>query len=166
VTEAAEIDLWRFLCQMDLTATIEASTRRPREPLPWYLEDARAARVIQQNDFLWVRALDVARLLGERRYERDGALTLEVRDQLGGSPGPAAGRYRLDVRDGDATCARTDAAPDLTIEVAALGAAILGGTNVRDAARAGGAEEHREGALALADGLLRTADPPWCATWF
>jgi predicted acetyltransferase len=166
VTLEAEIDLWRFLAEMDLTAMIQADTRREHEPLPWYLDEARAARSSKVNEFLWLRPLDVARLLGERRYERDGALVLEVADVLDGKAGPAAGRYRLEVRDGSAICARTDAAPDLAVEARALGAAILGGTRLVDASRVSGAEEHRAGALALADGLLWTADPPWCATWF
>ena len=87
-------------------------------------------------------------------------------DVVDGRPGPAAGRYRLEVRDGEATCERTDAAPDLTLEARQLGAASLGGTRLVDATRAGGATEHRAGALREADLLFRTADPPWCATWF
>jgi predicted acetyltransferase len=166
VTVAAEIDLWRFLAQMDLTATIRADTRREHEPLPWYLLDGRAARASGRTEFLWVRVLDVERMLGERRYERDADLVLEVTDRVGSGDGPAAGRYRLMVGDGSATCARTDAEPDLTIDVRPLGAAILGGTRLVDASRAGGATEHRPGALAAADALFRTADPPWCSTWF
>lgn len=166
VTLAAEIDLWRYLAQMDLTATVQAPTRRIREPLPWFLTDARAARVSDVNDFLWLRPLDVPRLLGERRYERDGALTIAVDDIVDGRPGPAAGTYRLEAKGGSATCARTDARPDLTLDPRPLGAAVLGGTRLLDATRAGGAVEHRAGALVEADGLFLTADPPWCATWF
>jgi predicted acetyltransferase len=163
---AAELEVWRHLLQMDLTATIRAEARREHEPLTWLLGDARAARVTNLTDFLWVRPIDVERLLGERRYERDGMLVLEIEDVLGGARGPAAGRYRLEARDGAATCRRTDEEPDLTLDVRHLGAAALGGTRLVDATRAGGATEHRGGALALADGLFRTADAPWCSTWF
>jgi predicted acetyltransferase len=166
LTEVAELDLWRHLAQMDITASIRADTRREREPVQWYLADARAARRQVLSDFLWVRPLDVPRLLGERSYERDGELTLEVTDRVDGSPGPAAGTYRLEVHAGAATCRTTDAAPELTLDARALGAAILGGTRLIDACRAGGATEHRAGALAEADALLRTADPPWCSSWF
>jgi predicted acetyltransferase len=166
MTPEAELDLWRFLVAMDLTATIRADTRREREPLQWHLSDGRAARVTGLSDFLWVRILDVERALGERRYDRDGSIVLEVRDELNGSPGPAAGTYTLGVRDGAGTCRRTDAKPDLTIDVRALGAALLGGTNLRDVTRAEGASEHRPGALTEADALLRTADAPWCSSWF
>ena len=166
LTEAAELDLWRFLTQMDITASIRADTRREREPMRWYLADGRAARAVGPVDFLWLRPLDVARLLGERRYELDGSLIVEVVDVVDRKPGPAAGTYRLEVRGGVAECRRTDAAPELRLEVRALGAALLGGTSLVDACRAGGATEHRAGALADADALLRTAEAPWCSTWF
>lgn len=166
VSLEAELELWRYLAQMDLTATIRADTRREREPLQWYLADARAARATNLTDFLWLRPLDVPRLLGARGYDRDGELTLEVTDLVDGRPGPAAGRYRLETRGGTATCTRTDSTPDLTIEARALGAAILGGTRLVDACRSTATVERRPGALAAADGLLRSADAPWCSTWF
>lgn len=166
VTTAAEIDLWRFLAQVDLTAVIKAENRRVEEPLPWFLADARAARPNGRSEFLWVRPLDVPALLGRRRYDRDATLVLEVTDDVDGRPGPAAGRYRLEVRAGVASCERTDAAPDLTLEARHLGAASLGGTRLLDVTRAAGMTEHRAGALREADLLFRTADPPWCATWF
>src|SRR6185295_16631406 len=166
VTVEAELEMWRYLMQIDLTATIRAETRREREPIQWFLSDGRAARVTGLTDFLWVRPLDVARLLGERRYDRDGGLVLGVRDIVDGRDGPAAGRYRLDVRAGAGTCARTDAEPDLTLDVRTLGAAVLGGTRLVDASRASDTIEHRPGALAEADALLRSNDPPWCSTWF
>jgi predicted acetyltransferase len=166
VTVEAELDLWRYLVQVDLTATIRADTRREREPLQWVLGDARAARVTHLSDFLWLRPIDVERLLGERRYDRDGALALEILDSVDGAPGPAAGTYRLEVSGGMATCRRTDATADLTVDVRDLGAAVLGGTRLVDASRTRGTTEHRPGALAEADALLRTADAPWCTSWF
>jgi predicted acetyltransferase len=166
VTTAAEVDLWRFLAQMDLTALIKAENRRASEPLTWFLADARSARPNGPSEFLWVRPLDVARLLAERRYERDATLVLEVTDVVDGRPGPAAGRYRLDVRDGVGSCEATTVDPDLSLEVRHLGAACLGGTGLHDATRAGGVTEHRAGALREADLVFRTADPPWCSTWF
>ncbi|HTK44958.1 MAG TPA: GNAT family N-acetyltransferase [Patescibacteria group bacterium] len=166
VTLAAELELWRYVLQMDLTATIRAETRREHEPLQWYLGDARAARVTALSDFLWLRPLDVERLLRSRRYDRDGELVIAVTDVVDGRPGPAAGRYRLAVSGGAGECVRTDAAPDLTIEARTLGAAILGGTRLVDASRSSATVEHRPGALAEADAILWTAAAPWCSTWF
>lgn len=166
VTDAADIDLWRHLAQMDITASISADVRREREPMQWVLADARVAQSGARTDFLWLRLLDVERALAARRYERDGSLVIEVLDDLAGSDGPAAGRFGVDVRDGAATCVRTDAAPDLTADARLLGAAYLGGTSLREMAEGGGATEHRPGALTAADRLLATATPPWCSTWF
>ncbi len=166
VTPEVDIDLWRHLAQMDLTATIQAEVRREREPMQWALSDPRTAQVSGRSDFLWVRILDVPRALSERAYERDGELVLEVIDRLGDRDGPAAGRYRLAVAAGTATCEPTKGKPDLTVDVRALSAALLGGTRLIDATRAGGATEHRPGVLAEADRLFRTADDPWCSTWF
>ena len=165
-TPDAEIDLWRHLAQMDLTATIQAEVRRAHEPMQWALSDPRTAQVTGRSDFLWVRILDVPRALAGRAYERDGDLVLEVVDRLGGQEGPAAGSYRLSASGGTATCERTKVEPDLTVDVRALSAALLGGTRLADATRAGGATEHRPGLLAEADRLFRTADEPWCSTWF
>ena len=60
----------------------------------------------------------------------------------------------------------TGRSPDLTLDISALSAAYLGGTRLRDAVLATGADEHRDGALADADRLFRTADEPWCSTFF
>jgi len=162
----AELDLWRHLLNMDLTATIKSEVRRTAEPLKWVLSNPRAMQISGVTDFLWLRILDVPRVLGQRRYEHDGELVLEVKDDLGATPGPAAGRYRLVVRDGAATCERTDAGADLTIDVRALAAAALGGTRLGDASRPLPFIEHRAGAMRDAEGLLLTADVPWCSTWF
>jgi len=163
---AAEIDLWRHLAQMDITSSIKAEVRREHEPMPWALADPRNAQVSGRADFLWVRILDVEKALASRTYDVDGELTLEIADRLDDGEGPAAGRYRLAVNGGAATCERTTDDPDLTLDVAALGAAVLGGTRLVDATRAGGLTEHRARALAEADRLFLTADPPWCSTWF
>ena len=53
----------------------------------------------------------------------DGSIVLEVKDDLRGTPGPAAGRYRLEVRDGVGTCEPTSDAAELTIDIRSLSAA-------------------------------------------
>lgn len=116
------------------------------------------------GDGLWVRLFDLTRALEARTYEREASLVLEVVD-----PEAVDGRARLvlDAGPDGATCRPTIGSPDLTVDVAALGAAYLGGTDLRDAALAsGGADEHRTGALDEATRLFRTLDEPWCSTFF
>jgi predicted acetyltransferase len=162
LSDAAYLGLWRFLAETDLVATIVAEGRSPSERLPWLLGNARAARMSDVGDGLWVRLLDVARALEARTYERATGLVLEVVDPEQGAPV----RLALDAGPGGATCRPTKRGADLTLPVAALGAAYLGGTRLRDAVSATGADEHRPGALADADALFASRDEPWCSTFF
>jgi hypothetical protein len=72
----------------------------------------------------------------------------------------------LEASPDGARAVSTDRAAELTIDAAALGAAYLGGSRLRDAVLARGADEHRTGALAEADRLLACRDAPWCSTFF
>jgi predicted acetyltransferase len=166
VTEAAEIELWRYLCSIDLVATVRADMRRAREPLIWYLEDARAAHVRGVNEELWLRLYDLPAALAARAYDRADRLVFEVVDRIGERNGPAAGRFELDAGPEGTTCRRSRRSADLTVDVGALGAAYLGGTPLQDTTRAGGASEATPGALRRADLLLRTTVEPWCSTHF
>ena len=163
LTDDAYVALWQFLAGSDLVAIVRAESRSPSERLPWLLTNARAAMMSESGDGMWVRLFDVARALEARMYERTGALTLDVIDDE--APG---GRVRVHLEAGldGAGCAATTRSPDLTIDVAALSAAYLGGTRLRNAALAHGWEEHRTGALDEADALFATLDAPWCSTFF
>ena len=162
LTDAAYAALWRFLAETDLAATVVAEGRTPSERLPWLLTNHRAAVASRIGEGLWVRLFDVRRALATRGYEREDTLVLEVVDPELDAPL----RLRLDASLAGARCEATGASPDLTLPVAALGAAYLGGTRLRDAVIGTGADEHTTGALARADALFRTADEPWCSTFF
>ena len=163
LTMEASGALWRFLAEVDWVATVKASRRSPSDPLPWLLTNGRAAAVSDVGDGIWVRIFDVPRALETRTYDRETRVVLEVVD----AEAPA-GRIRVDLDASPAgtTCRPTDRSPDLTLDVAALGAAYLGGTRLRDAVLAHGVDEHRTGALAAVETLLRMPEEPWCSTFF
>jgi predicted acetyltransferase len=163
LSDAAYVSLWRFLAEMDWAATVKAERRISSERLPWLLTNARALDLSDVGDGMWVRLFDVARALEARTYEREGSIVLEVIDRE--APGGRT-RVKLDAGPSGVTCVRTDSSADLTLDIAALGAVYLGGPSLRDAGLASGVEEHRAGALAEADSLLRTLDEPWCSTFF
>jgi predicted acetyltransferase len=71
------------------------------------------------------------------------------------------GRYRV----GDGV-ARTEEPADVRLDVSALGSVYLGGFTFAQLARAGRAEEVRDGGLARADDLFRTDVAPWCPEIF
>jgi predicted acetyltransferase len=154
--------LWDHLVSLDLVSTVRAADRPVDEVLPWLLADARHAQAGHRSDFLWVRPLDVPAMLAARRYLVPGRLVLQVADEAG----PAAGRYALEGGPDGATCQRTGAAADLTLDAAVLGSAYLGGYRLRTLAEAGLVAEHRPGALAQADTMFRGSLAPWCSTWF
>ena len=163
LTDDAYAGLWRFLAEMDWVAAIRAERRSPSERLPWFLTNARAASLEDQGDGLWVRLLDVATALEARAYAVADTIVLDVVDEE-----VAGGRQRLALEaapDG-ARCRPTTRSADLTVPVAALGAAYLGGARLRDAVLVGGADVHRTGALEAADRLFRLPDEPWCSTFF
>jgi predicted acetyltransferase len=161
-TDEAYHALWHFLGGMEWAGRITAEQRSPSEPLPWLLTNARAAQLTEVSDGLWVRLFDIARALEARTYESEARIVLEIVDDERSTPT----RVLLDGGPSGATCRPTKRAPDLTLAVGALGAAYLGGTRLRRAVLAHGAEEHRTGALVAAERLLRTADDPWCSTHF
>jgi predicted acetyltransferase len=163
LTDNAYAALWRYLAAMDLVATIKAAARSPSERLPWLLTNARAAIPSEIGDGIWVRLFDIPRALEARSYEVELKGVIEVVDSEADG-----GRVRLALDAGadGARCRPTRESPDLTVDVAALNAAYLGGTRLRDAVIATGFDEHRQDGLARFDRFFRTADEPWCSTFF
>jgi predicted acetyltransferase len=163
VTDEAYGSLWRFLAEIDWVAIIRAERRSPAERLPWVLTNARSAATSDVGDALWVRLFDVQRALETRAYEREASIVLEIIDKE-----VPAGRTRflLEAGPAGATCRESDRSADLTLDVAALSAAYLGGVSLRHAVLASGVDEHRDGALAEADALFRTRLEPWSSTFF
>ncbi len=165
VTGAAYRALWELLLDFDLTRRVIAVTRPADEPLRWMLNDPRALRVTRQTDNLWVRLLDVPAALAARRYEADGSLVFAITaDDMGLAN---TGTWRLTVSGGTGTCVPApEAAPDLTVEAAALGSLYLGGMSAALLAAAGRIGEHRDGAVGLLSRLLRTDPAPFNAIGF
>jgi predicted acetyltransferase len=160
VSAAVELGLWRTMLDHDLVATVTGPVPVDH-PLWDVVVDPRQVRTAWDQDLLWARILDVPSALSARTYGDVATLTIEVRQERGDD---VAGTYRLDVEDEAApgTCVRSDAAPDLSIEVADLGACWLGGWSFRRLVRAGRVHERSEGAAARADRMFATDPLPWC----
>jgi len=162
-TDEAYDALWGYILALDLVATVTAEALRERERLPWLLRNARAARPSEIGEGLWVRLFDIPRALEARAYERSGTVVVEVVDaELAGG----RARFLLEAGPDGASCRPTDREAEITLPVAALGGAYLGGTHLRDLVVTTGADEHRDGALVRLDDLLRTPEPPFCSTFF
>jgi len=161
-TPAAYAAILRYLLDIDLVGEVVLRLGTD-EPLVHMLADPRAA-VRTMFDALWVRLVDVDRALMARRFLVPLDLVLEVADEL--CPWNA-GRRRLVVGpDGRAEVTRTDAPADLALDVAALGAAFLGGTRLSTLAGAGRVRECQPGTLARASLSFLHDEEPRCLEVF
>ncbi len=163
LSASAYLALWRFCSEIDLIHQIQAQLRPVNEPVKWLLENPRVAlQQTRRTDFLWVRPLDVPRLLAGRRYSARGKLVLEVSDPL-----PlCGGRYELDGGPDGADCRARDAEPDLSLSMTALGAIALGGVALSELHQTGLVRENQPGALAKAERMFCWPITPWCSTFF
>lgn len=162
LTPEAERALWLFVLSVDWIARVRSGHRAPDDVLPLLLPDPRAARLETLADFLWLRPLDVPRMLEGRSYPVEGSLVLELRD----AAGLADGRYRLEAGPDGATCKPTRESPDLALDIAELGTLFLGDESAVRLAALGRAEESRAGAAQSADTLFRTSRRAWCPDIF
>jgi predicted acetyltransferase len=152
-TPAAERELWRFVFGIDLTVRVD-SRLDPASPLFLMVADARALN-LRAYEGLWLRIVDVAPALGGRSYVGDDAIVLDVSDAF--CPWNA-GRWRI----GAAGVERTEDDAELELDVADLASAYLGAFSFTRLAAAERVRELRDGALARADAMFRTARPPYC----
>ncbi|MFD4692739.1 GNAT family N-acetyltransferase [Streptomyces sp. NPDC058463] len=162
VSPEAERALWLFLCSIDWITTVRTGHRAPDDLLPLLLPDPRAARIVTQADWLWLRLLDVPRALEARTYATEATLVLDIQD----GAGLTAGRFRLDVSPSGASCTPTTQSADLTLDVGDLATLYLGDESALRLAALGRAEENRAGAAASAEAVFRTARRPWCPDMF
>jgi predicted acetyltransferase len=161
-TPEAYEGLWRFLLGLDLFARIETYVARPDEPLLHMVTEPRRLR-LRLSDGLWVRLVDVPAALAGRRYQVDGSVVLDVRDDFCQWND---GRYHLEGGPDGAECRPTDQNPDLVLSAADLGAVYLGGTRLVTLAEAGRVQELSEGALRRADAMFGWPVTPWCPYHF
>jgi predicted acetyltransferase len=157
-TPQAAAELWRFLLDIDWTATVEATLLPPDHPLLMLLANPRRIGY-RMIDSLWVRLVDVGTALSGRAYLGDGAIVFDVRDAV--CPWNE-GRWKLE----GGVAARTDDAADIACDVSVLGSAYLGAVSfaqLRDGLRV---EELVDGAVERADALFAWRPLPWCPEIF
>jgi predicted acetyltransferase len=157
-TPQGTAELWRFLLDIDWSATTNVSLFPPDHPLFLLLANPRRM-AYRMGDSLWVRLVDVGAALSGREYRDGGRLVFEVRDAT--CPWNE-GRWKLE----GGKASRTEEAADIALDVDALGAAYLGAVSfaeLRDALRV---EELVPGAIGRADAVFGWRPLPWCPEIF
>ena len=151
-------EVWRYLFGVDWMDEILAWLLPVDHPLLHLLARPDSMRLRAETG-LWVRPVDVGAALSARGYRTDGRVTFEVTDAF--CPWNE-GTWTLQ----DGAARRSRRAPDLRLDVTALGATYLGGFSFAQLVRAGLVEEARRGAAARADALFATDRAPWCPEIF
>ncbi len=160
---AASAALWGDLLSRDLTTELHARLRPVDDPVQFQLADPRRLRTVF-SDALWARITDLPAALTQRRYARPVEVVLDVRDRV--LP-DNAGRWRLRVDEsGRASCDPVDADADVSLDIAALSAAYLGGTRLGALAAAGRVSQLRAGALGQLSAAMAWDPAPWCPVIF
>ena len=156
VDDDARRALWAFVTNVDLYRNVSWWNAPVDEPL---LVEADCFRAVKSDvfDTMWLRLLDVPRVLEARRYERDGSIVIEVADEFLAR----GGRFRLDVKDGTARCALTDEPSEVTLDISDLSSLYLGGRSANTLARAGRIEGSAQAILTTGD-LFQTVHLPYC----
>lgn len=136
--------LIRFILDIDLTRSVRYGLAATDEPLLHMVNEPRRLNA-KLFDGLWVRVTDVPAALAARRYLTPVDVTLGITDPI---LADNAGAWRLVGDPDSARCTRSDAEPDLLLDVSALGAVYLGGASLAQLAGAGRVRERTPGALA------------------
>ncbi|QKG20974.1 GNAT family N-acetyltransferase [Actinomadura verrucosospora] len=152
-----EAALWQYLAGIDLTSRIKAPSRPVDDLLPHMAADPDQVRTTAEYGALWLRLVDVPAALRARSWAADDAFVLDVADaRITGNHG----RWRLET-GGEPACERTTGAPDLSLDVADLGAVHLGGARLSTLVRIGAVTEHTPGAAARLDAALAVPLAPY-----
>lgn len=163
-TDAAYLELWQYLGSIDLIERIIWEEAPVEDPLTWALQDPRCIESSVVRDMLWLRILDARAALAARQYAAGGRLVLEIRDALGF----ASGLWVVESDDGAAAVAEAPSGttPDLSMDVADLGAMFLGAVSPVTLSAAGRIREHTPGAAATAGRMFAVERPAHCLTHF
>ncbi|WIE64117.1 GNAT family N-acetyltransferase [Curtobacterium sp. MCLR17_036] len=159
--------LWEFLLSVDLNDVVRYNRSRLDDPIVAALGDNRAYDVDHEEDHVWLRVLDVAAALGSRPFAVDGSLTLGVSDALGFT----TGTYRLDVTSGTGSVTRLAddvdvAASDVRLDVAELGALLIGSVSPVTLAAAGLVQAADPASVQLLRAMLTPPRTPHGITYF
>lgn len=160
---AAAHRLWSTLLDLDLTHEVEPFILPVDDPIMALLVDPRAAEP-RIADNVWVRIIDITGALTARQYAADVDVVVQVSDER--LPANAGTWHLRAAAFGPATLTRTSAAPDISLSIAELSRAYLGGFSLASLAAAGLVTEHTAGALASASAAFGWPVAPVCSWVF
>jgi predicted acetyltransferase len=156
---AVEIELWRYLLDIDLITTWRTDPRPVDEPVRRVMYDSRAYEAVHRLDEQWVRILDVDAALTARTYgPGQAAVDLRVHDPMFATN---TGTWTISADGAE----RNDGPADIEVDIATLSAAYLGGVSWHDLA-VSSALTATDDVLARLDTLFAVRPTPFCGTFY
>lgn len=155
-TDEARVLLAKYISSFDLVKATKIRGTTTDDALVWAGDGPRAlAR--STRDGLWMRPVDLAKALGGLFWRQPVTMVVEITDPVPGTPQKVVVEA---TEPGTAMVEPTDAAPDVKLPSATVGALSLGGLSPVAATRRGPFTEHRQGALTeLATALRGIMEP-------
>ncbi|MHB8718861.1 MAG: sterol carrier protein domain-containing protein [Candidatus Dormibacteria bacterium] len=150
LTREAHMSIWDHLLRLDMMERLVVERFWVDDPVQHLLADPRRLQWTPHDD-LHLRVVDPVAALSARRYAREDALVIEVRDS---SCADIEGRYRVEGGLDSAYSQRTTADADLVMDAAALGSIYLGDVSVAALHTSGLVEENRVGAVQRASAMF------------
>ena len=157
---SAWIALWTLVMGFDLVTNIKAEKRPVDDPIFEYLEGLRRVRRTL-TDTLWVRVLDVAAAMRQRAFAAKGTVVLAIDDSMGFT----SGTHRITWDGTEASHDLVTDAPDLSVDVADVGNALMGRPTFTAGVRAGTVIGSIESAV-RADQFFSNDRAPFCPEVF
>jgi predicted acetyltransferase len=154
-----ELELWRYLLDIDLITTWRAEPRPVDEPVRRAMHDARAYEAVQRFDDQWIRILDVDAALTARTYNATGeSVQVGVHDPMFPTN---TGTWTISAAGAE----RSDTPSDVEVDIGTLSAASLGGVSWHDLAAIGAVTTSNE-LLTRLDTLFAVLPAPFCGTGY
>ena len=153
-----ELELWRYLLDIDLITTWRAEQRPVDEPVRRAMHDSRAYEAVQRFDDQWVRILDVDAALTGRTYGTADHVTISVHDPMFPTN---TGSWTISADGAE----RSDEPSDVEIDIGTLSAAYLGAVSWHDLAAIGAVTTSRD-VLDHLDALFAAHPNPFCGTGY
>ena len=160
-TPKAFASLWRFLLDLDLTKEISYGSGWLDDPVQDLLVDPRTL-TITRRDHVWLRVVDLARAIGLRPYSAELRVSVEVTDAF--CPWNQ-GNWLFELGADGGRVTRTEANPQIRLDIRDLGGCLVGGSPLGRLVTAGHVTGQPEELLALG-AALSTPVQPWCPEGF
>ena len=160
-TPVAFSSLWRYLLDLELCREITYRAGWIDDPVQDLLLDPRSL-ASKPHDHVWLRIVHLARTVNLREYSASTQVVVELHDDF--CPWNA-GRWLLELGPDGGRVSRSNADPQVALDISDLGACFVGGTPLARLVTAGRVTGEPSALLELG-AALATPVAPWCPEGF